>query len=70
MTYKSLRCTHTKETWSLELTTMKIAIIIATPSTHSTGGESAGRGVPKSWNRPSASEMTAAIESKICEPRI
>ena len=47
------------------LTTIAIAAIIATPSTQSTGGNSGSRAGPKSWNNPSAKEMTAAIDSRI-----
>ena len=51
-------------------TTIITATMIATPSTQSTGGsvhvcplphENVSRFVPKSWNRPSARETTAAI---------
>lgn len=45
-------------------TTMRIATMMATPSTQSTGGSPAGLVVPKSWNKPKASETTAAIESR------
>lgn len=48
------------------LTTINIATIMATPSTQSTGGSSFGRGVPKSWKNPKASETTAAIHNRIC----
>ena len=47
------------------LTTIAIAAIIATPSTQSTGGSSGSRAGPKSWNNPSAKDMTAAIDSRI-----
>ena len=47
------------------LTTMAIATMIATPSTQSTGGSLGSRAGPKSWNSPSAKDMTAAIDSRI-----
>src|SRR5882762_3108167 len=50
----------------MALTTMKIATMIATPSTQSTGGCPAGRGVPKSWKRLRARETTAAIDNRTC----
>ena len=46
-------------------TTMAIAIIMATPSTQSTGGWSLALGVPKSWKSPRAREIRAAIERRI-----
>lgn len=46
-------------------TTMKMATIIATPSTHSTRGSPGLCVVPKVWNKPRAKETTAAIVSKI-----
>jgi hypothetical protein len=36
---------------------------MATPSTQSTGGSPAGRGVPKSWKKPRANDTIAAIDS-------
>ena len=45
---------------------MKIATIIATPSTQSTGGSPAGRGVPKSWKNPNARETIAAMDRSTC----
>lgn len=49
-------------------TTIKMAIMIATPSTHSTGGPaSAALGVPKSCTNPRTRETTAAIASRIYE---
>jgi hypothetical protein len=52
-------------TLRLVLTTIKMATMIATPSTQSTAGSPSGRGVPKSWKSPKANEITAAIDSKI-----
>lgn len=47
------------------LTTIAIATTIATPSTQSTGGSSSFLGVPKSWKRPNAREITAATDRRI-----
>ena len=40
---------------------MTIATMMATPSTQSTGGSLAGRGVPKSWKNPRARDTMAEI---------
>lgn len=64
--FSLLNCLSICQSFSVPTrTTMKIATIMATPSTHSTRGSPGGCGVPKVWNRPRAKETTAAIVRRI-----
>lgn len=50
------------------LTTMKIAMMIATPLTQSNSGSPAGLSLPKSWKRSKARETTAVIDKRTYAP--